>query len=132
MFRRRFLKSLIVGIGAIFVPRKKEGIGPVDTVPQTPPLPTLEWLQEREPRIRMVHVARYEGDMPCSDDRLRSKQGWWFTVFKERDPEPDYCHNIVEMHYVDGEWVVKYDTEKGALYPVDSYKPEWPDWLRKF
>lgn len=123
MFRRRFLKAVAAVVGSLFLPKKAKA---AETT-ETPFLPTLEWLREREPRITAIEVTYREGRYVRPGQRE-----WKCFIFKEHSPDPDYSHAIVALKIVGGAWAVQQDTEKSGC-PVDkSYKPEWPDWLRKF
>ncbi len=147
MFRRRFLKAMIAGIGsallwpfkvaeAISAPVVPLGIGIMDpeimkricnTVPQVPFLPTLEWLREREPRITAIEVNYREGRFARSGQRE-----WKCFIFKEYSSDPAYSHTVVALENAGGAWAVQQDTEKSGCPADTSYKPKWPDWLRKF
>lgn len=130
MFRRRFLKTVLAAIGAMFVPKKTE-------TAETPFLPTLEWFRERDPHISTIQFdlrqvgVTYDG---CVDYTLSPPTDgqWTATIFRKRHGGSLRDHTACLM-YVDQEWIAIQEQRIDDHGQWDYEKEtDWPDWLRKF
>ena len=154
MLRRRFLRTVLASIAAMFVPKKVKAeqelrtVEPMDPVfmkllcdhsKTVPFLPTLEWLREHNPDIVGVVISMHETGGDPHDTFMRgvgSSTGRTWTGYIHRKLYPLQTYDtyiMAQLFWKDGTWSVVDQlrlTRNGAYSYANKH--EWPDWLRRF
>lgn len=113
MIRRKFLKSLALAVGSLFVPKESKQ--------EIPFLPTLEWLQE------------HDKDVYSFSANYNARHNIWTGLVCPSGPGRDWYNERVLLFFENGKWIAVeyYMMNVFGKYFYDE-RAEWPSWLRRF